>query len=233
MYKLLAAVIGTLMISSAQAAISLSTPAAALGSGSVPGLTGTFWSVGAFLPTIAANDAGIVGLSPAATFRLTTPSTAYNLNSTLTNFLAGAGTVLTGNGAAPITQSYSIIDGFISIGTPGLRTFSLGSDDGSQLFVGGQLAVNNDGNHPLIPATDTVDFQAAGLYAIRLKFFENTGATALQLQWDEAGGFATVPSGLLFSSVPTNTSVVPLPAAGWLLMGGVALIGGFARRRKG
>lgn len=64
--------------------------------------------------------------------------------------------------------------------TAGNYTFFTGSDDGSQLFVNGALVVNNDGRHPLVEASGTVNL-SVGWHDVVVTFFESGGGEALSV----------------------------------------------------
>jgi len=63
--------------------------------------------------------------------------------------------------------------GYVAIDEPGLHTFRSASDDGSVVFIGNQVVVNNDGGHGAPgPAPDgSAFFPAAGLYPIEVAWF--------------------------------------------------------------
>ena len=63
--------------------------------------------------------------------------------------------------------------GYVAIDEAGLHTFRSASDDGSVVFVGNQVVVNNDGGHGAPgPAPDgSAFFPAAGLYPIEVAWF--------------------------------------------------------------
>ena len=52
------------------------------------------------------------------------------------------------------------LDGFFHAQTPGPYTFLLESDDGSRLFIDDRLVVDNDGIHPEVERTATVELSA-------------------------------------------------------------------------
>lgn len=67
-----------------------------------------------------------------------------------------------------------VFTGFISVPEDGVYTFSLYSDDGSQLFVDGELVVDSDGMHDAVE----VEGQHAmrrGLHPIRVNYFDHNG----------------------------------------------------------
>ena len=70
----------------------------------------------------------------------------------------------------------------------GAYTFFIASDDGSQLFINGQLIADNDGLHPNIEKAGTT-ILTAGSHEIVVTMFEKTGRQSLTVQW-EGPGFA-------------------------------------------
>ena len=86
-------------------------------------------------------------------------------------------------------------------------TFYLASDDGSNLYVNGQLVVENDGLHGLIEERGTVDL-AVGQYDIVVEYFNRTGGAELQVQFGSASQArqALLPS---IAPEPVDVPVVP------------------------
>ena len=79
-----------------------------------------------------------------------------------------------------------IFEGFISIPTDGSYTFFLSSDDGSKMYVDGQLVVNNDGLHGCRERSGNLQL-TEGVYSIEVRFFENGGGQCLTARWDGPG----------------------------------------------
>ncbi|MGD9723180.1 MAG: PVC-type heme-binding CxxCH protein [Pirellulales bacterium] len=77
-------------------------------------------------------------------------------------------------------------------------TFSLDSDDGSQLFIDGRRVVDNGGSHALREREDTVHLRA-GLHELRLDFVQEEGEAACRLSWSfEGRAKEIVPAEALF-----------------------------------
>lgn len=72
----------------------------------------------------------------------------------------------------------ALATGFLNIPAAGFYTLALESDEGSRLFIGNQLVVNNDGLHGMQRAEGTIGLQA-GFHPVRIEFFERTGDCAL------------------------------------------------------
>lgn len=92
-------------------------------------------------------------------------------------------------------QRYS---GFLKIPADGVYFFSTTSDDGSRLWVGERLLVDNDGAH----AAQTVSGMARlrpGIYPLRVDFFEAGGEQTLRVRVETpAGKRSELPADWLF-----------------------------------
>ncbi len=64
--------------------------------------------------------------------------------------------------------------GWIEVPTDGSWTFGIESDDGSRLWIGDELVVDNDGLHGMVDRTGSISLRA-GRHPIRIEFFENGG----------------------------------------------------------
>ena len=71
-----------------------------------------------------------------------------------------------------------LLEGYVEIPETGVWSLTIGSDDGSRLFVDGQLAADNDGPHPMQFAIGRRRLEK-GLHPIRIEFFEATGEAEL------------------------------------------------------
>ena len=76
--------------------------------------------------------------------------------------------------------------GFLSIEADQLYRFALTSDDGSKLWIDGQLVADNDGLHGPIRVTGDIAL-ATGLHSFELIGFNRTGGTQLDLEWAQLG----------------------------------------------
>ncbi|NOQ77216.1 MAG: hypothetical protein GQ475_05420, partial [Methylococcaceae bacterium] len=70
----------------------------------------------------------------------------------------------------------------IKVPTTGDYQFFLTSDDGSKLFIDGQILVNNDGLHGALTRGASIHL-AAGLHRIEVHFFEASGGQRLDVEW--------------------------------------------------
>jgi hypothetical protein len=72
--------------------------------------------------------------------------------------------------------------GFIVIEKSGDYTFATVSDDGSDLYVGDQRVVDNGGIHSLTEVRGQIRLEA-GVYPIRIRYYQAGGPYALELLW--------------------------------------------------
>ncbi len=95
----------------------------------------------------------------------------------------------------PVEERYALrLTGFIAVPRDDVYRFSLGSDDGSRLWIGNDVVVDNDLLHSFIERTAAVAL-AAGRHPIRVEWFNKTGEADLILRWARAGeGFERVPN---------------------------------------
>jgi alpha-L-fucosidase len=85
--------------------------------------------------------------------------------------------VLSGSRAENFAQK---LEGYISIPETGVYTFSLTSDDGSNLLLDGNMLVNNDGFHSSITKSGSVAL-SAGYHKLDVGFLQGTGDKILSM----------------------------------------------------
>ncbi|RAW00332.1 PQQ-dependent sugar dehydrogenase [Pseudochryseolinea flava] len=84
--------------------------------------------------------------------------------------------------------------GFIDIPADGTWTFYTSSDEGSQLFIGSTLVVNNDGLHTLREASGSIAL-ARGKHALTVTFFEQLGTASIITRYAGPGvGKRVIPN---------------------------------------
>ncbi len=89
-------------------------------------------------------------------------------------------------------------EGYIKLPETGLYTFSLGSDDGSSLYIDGQLIVSNDGQHAVEYRSGT-DYLGAGYHKIEVQYFQAGGGMDLIAEIQGPGvKNEKIPSNMLF-----------------------------------
>jgi hypothetical protein len=94
-------------------------------------------------------------------------------------------------------------EGLLNIEAPGRYTFELNSDDGSRLWIDGELALDHWGHHGMSPRTATVALEK-GLHAARIDYYEEDGWAGVQFRYAPPGRELTF-------QVPVQRA--PLPAA--------------------
>jgi len=88
--------------------------------------------------------------------------------------------------------------GFIRVPETGVYAFFTDSDDGSRLYIGEELIVDNDGLHGMAEKRGVIAL-AAGLHPIRVTFFEKTGGDDLKVYFKtEKNVKQAVPEAWLF-----------------------------------
>lgn len=85
--------------------------------------------------------------------------------------------------SAPVEQVGIRWTGFIRIPRDDLYAFYTTSDDGSRLWIGDRLLVDNDGLHPARETGGLIRLPA-GLHPLRLEYFERGGAEHLSIAWE-------------------------------------------------
>ncbi len=78
------------------------------------------------------------------------------------------------------------ITGFVKVPEDGFYTIYSGSDDGSRVWIGGKLIVDNDGLHAHVEAAGLVRL-TAGLHPIDVRMFERGGEESLKVSWEGPG----------------------------------------------
>lgn len=116
--------------------------------------------------------------------------------------------------------------GYLLTPEAGTYQFRTVSDDGAQVFIGGQTVVNSPGlqwfGEGLGSATLT-----AGAHALDVRLYENYTYDGIIFQWKKPGDadWSIVPSASLVTAVPE-------PMSGMLALVGLAVVGATVRRRK-
>ncbi len=89
-----------------------------------------------------------------------------------------------------------IFSGLINVPEDGVYTFQTRSDDGSVLYIGRELVVNNDGSHAAIPATGLIALKK-GIHAYELHYIEDYEGEHLSWEW----------------KTPSSDELTPIPAS--------------------
>jgi|GEM_PF-1713240 len=89
-------------------------------------------------------------------------------------------------------------DGYVKIAETGIYTFTLASDDGSELFIDDKLVVDNNGRHGLLAKSGQVNL-AAGFHRITVTYFDAGGGAKLELKYKgPAVSEQAVPASVLY-----------------------------------
>ncbi len=100
-------------------------------------------------------------------------------------------------GKAPGEHVALRFTGFLDVPQDELYRFALTSDDGSKLWLDGQLVVDNDGPHGAVEKVGTRAL-GKGLHPIEVVWWNQTGGAELKLQWALPGAkLAEVPASAL------------------------------------
>ena len=99
----------------------------------------------------------------------------------------GAPAHITASGLPRKEHAGLIYNGYLKVPSDGVYSFYLASDDGSRLWLDGQVAVDNDGLHGSEFKSGKV-YLKKGFHAVRLAWFNNTGSADLQLKYSIDGG---------------------------------------------
>ena len=93
--------------------------------------------------------------------------------------------------------------GYISVPTNGIYTFYTSSDDGSKLYIGTTMVVNNDGLHGNQETSGQIGL-LAGKHKVTVDFFEQAGSEILTVSYQGPGDFET--NSTQFGIVYCNTN---------------------------
>ena len=90
-------------------------------------------------------------------------------------------------GPAPREDHFALrFQGTIEIPQEGTYVFATNSDDGSWLWIDGQLVVDNGGIHGMAWQEEEIEL-SAGLHEIRVEMFEGSGGQGLEVFWSGPG----------------------------------------------
>ncbi|HVO76260.1 MAG TPA: alpha-L-fucosidase [Ignavibacteriaceae bacterium] len=79
-----------------------------------------------------------------------------------------------------------VYSGYIKIPEDGIYSFYTASDDGSRLYIGDTLLVDNDGQHAVVEKEGNIAL-SQGFHPIRITFFENAGGEDLKVYFKRLG----------------------------------------------
>ncbi|NUO08579.1 MAG: TIGR03663 family protein [Candidatus Brocadia sp.] len=89
-------------------------------------------------------------------------------------------------------------EGYLSIAQKGVYQFATKSDDGSVVYINGNMVVNNDDMHALRYISGSVALEV-GFHHIRVRYFDGGGGAIMEFLWTPPGGKESlVPGQVLF-----------------------------------
>ncbi|OHB46874.1 MAG: hypothetical protein A3J92_06470 [Planctomycetes bacterium RIFOXYC2_FULL_41_27] len=89
-------------------------------------------------------------------------------------------------------------EGYLSIAQKGVYQFATKSDDGSVVYIDGNLVVDNDDLHAMRHITGVVSL-GEGFHHVRIKYFDGGGGAIMEFLWTPPGGSESlVPVQVLF-----------------------------------
>lgn len=102
-------------------------------------------------------------------------------------------------------------DGYLKIDKAGAYTFSTRSNDGSKLFIGGDLVVNNDGNHGMEEKSGRINLEP-GCHQFTLDYAQGGDQFGLEVFYEGPGIAKTqIRDGML--SYEPDSLVSPIPVS--------------------
>ncbi len=179
-----------------------------------------FWDASVPITNLTTADAIMANGPATATFLSTAidypNGSAINIssNTRLADYLGVDAASIIGPATRTITRSVFRFTGFLDL-LAGPQSFSVGSDDGFRLSIGGNV-IAQQYNQRSFNLTNITTDAGTGKTAFELVYFENAGVTGVVFSID--GGLA-VPS------------PVPLPSALLLMLAGIAGLGVASRGR--
>lgn len=104
----------------------------------------------------------------------------------------------------------AVFRGLVTVPQDGLYWLSTESDDGSRLFVGDVMVVNNDGLHGMVERAGAVGLKA-GSHAVRVEFFEGGGGAGLVTRIEGPGmSKQVIPAHAWSHELTPNLRIDPL-----------------------
>ncbi len=138
----------------------------------------------------------ITGMTQLPDFDSMSPNLRTNL--TQINITPTVGLVANGGASDNVAIEFT---GWVNVPIADIYTFFTESDEGSQLYVGDQLVVNNNGVHSAVEASGTIGLKA-GRHKVTVRYFEATGSASCIVKFQTASG---VESGGLTKQVIPST----------------------------
>jgi len=124
---------------------------------------------------------------------------------------AGVANMFSHAAIANIKDNFALrFTGLVKAPADGLYVFYTSSDDGSRLYIGDKLVVDNDGLHGVMEMGGLIRL-SKGLYPITVTFFEKTGGEELKVFFEGPGlSKKEIPPAALFLRPPAKPSKTPM-----------------------
>jgi len=88
---------------------------------------------------------------------------------------------------SPRDESFALLfEGYVYIPAVGIYTFYSDSDDGTKLYIDGELVVDNDFRHGMVEKSGQVAL-GTGLFPFRLEFYQGNGGKGLVVSYEGPG----------------------------------------------
>lgn len=178
-----------------------------------PGLLGSIYLTPGAITSLAQAEAFVAANPPNAQFVSTGvdyPQGAVNIGgATIGAFLGTDAASLTvpAVGAAVSDRMIFVFDGYINIPADGNYTFNLGSDDGFDLRIGGNLVSQFATNRGFGVTTATV-FLTQGQHDFRLLYWENGGGNGVELDSNVPPGGIVGPAITEYDAVTDGNDTI-------------------------
>ena len=162
------------------------------------------------LPTL---EAYIGNLTPS----LTELSSTTSLNNSFD--FGSTGSAFPAPYNANATDFVAVYTGLFDATTTGSYTFDTGSDDGSMIFIDGNVVVNNNNFQGVTVTSGSVNL-TAGEHEIVIAYYQGVGGYGLYADVQTPGGtLERIPDSLLSAVAPTNVQFGSLSGAGTIQLG--------------
>ena len=105
-----------------------------------------------------------------------------------------------------------VYEGYVDVPTNSLYTFYLNSDDGSKMYLGDTLIINNDGLHGAIEVASARIGLRAGKHRVRIEYYDAGGTAQLSASYASLTlAKQVIPSARWFTTrpCPSNFQVAP------------------------
>lgn len=152
------------------------------------GLTATFWNLDRTVSVFTFNLPEKIVTQGPPVFQTTQPDGDWRTHA-----------------GAPTDSFTTTWAGFLDVPADGIYQFGLGSDDGSWLYLDGNLLIDNGGVHGFQEFTASVSL-TAGVHPIRAVMFESGGYEYLRIRWAPPGQGLTVIPGSALRTAPAAAS---------------------------